>query len=196
MNRSSAFLLFLLLFTGCASSLKTAGPSSTLRYVSFDAPDFILESSTDLFSDQTLKVQLDQQYVSKLGDRLLQQVIIGYGDQTEAFRYTNQKEFDVQFIIRKVKVSRGLFTLNFPHPGPIYKVKMYVELIENGQLAQSVILKQRVNMSEINFPKERFKWMTPDERALSEYQQQTFRVAIRKLYQQLYLTYFDISLQL
>lgn len=197
MNRLSVLFLILLLLSGCASSLKTADPAPSLRYVSFQAPEFMIHSSTGLFSEETIQRQLNDEFVTTLGDRLLKQVLIGYGEQTEAFRYTSSDgDDDVQFIIRKVDVSRAYFTINLPHPGPVYKVRMHVDLVENGIISQSVIIRQRANMSEINFPKERFKWLTPEEKANTLYQEQTFRVAVRKLYQQLYFTYFDISLQL
>jgi hypothetical protein len=190
------FLFLPLALLSCSASLKTAQPAPNLRYVSFHAPEFKLHSSTSLFSEHTRTKQISEQYVTRLGDQLLQQVLVGYSDQTEAFRYADTGSEHVRFDITKVVVSRGYFTTNIPHPGPIYKVKMYVDLIENGLPAQSVVLKQRVNMSEINFPEERFKWMTPEEKDDSTYQEKTFRVAVRKLYQQLYFTYFDISLQL
>jgi hypothetical protein len=190
------FLSLLLVATGCSAGVKMSESSELNGKVGFEAPDFTLSKTTGVFSQESLDGHIQDEYVERTGDLLLQQVLIGYSDQVSGFEYYPVDEAGVVFRINEVVVKRAYLTLNLPHPGPIYKVILYADIIENGELTQSVKLKQRINMAELNFPEESFKWMNSEEKSNPEYQRKTFRAAVRQLYQQLYFSYFNISLQL
>ena len=190
------FILLLFLMGGCSSTATITRTEEIQHYAAFEAPDFELISKTDVFSNSTVVRLGDEHYVEETGDKLLRQIIPAYADQVGGIEYADPEIADVIFRIKSVTVKRTYFTLNFPHPGPIYKVTMAAEIEENDGRIQAIKLTRKANMSEINYPNERFKTLNAEEKNDFDNQFKTINAALRQLYQQLYFQYFDISLQL
>lgn len=195
MKYQYALIIFLIL-SGCASSSKVTSPQVQPSSAGFEQQQVELLTETEDFSEQTIKVLQDQRVVEQMGDQLLKQFIPAYANQLQGLEYSEENEADVVFKVTKIVVNTSSFTLNFPHPGPIYKVTMFAEIHENDGGTQMVELQEKANMSEINYPNERFKRLTKEEKNELENQQKTLNEALRRLYQKLYFQYFDISLQL
>lgn len=189
-------LIVFLILSGCASSSKIKSPQVQPSTAGFEQQQVELLTETEDFGEQTIKVLQDQRVVEQMGDQLLKQFIPAYANQLQGLEYTEANEADVIFKVTKIVVNTSSFTLNFPHPGPIYKVTMFAEIHENDGEIQMVELQEKANMSEINYPNERFKRLTTEEKNELENQQKTLNEALRRLYQKLYFQYFDISLQL
>lgn len=186
-------VLFLSSF-GCKNSFTITEIEGVERTVGFSDSSFKLESKTQWFDKDLADSYRRDSYVQNVGEKILKDVLVGYENQLPKLRFSNNGEENIQFVLRSVTVKRGIFTFNLTHPGPLYKVIMKVDIIEGGTVVDFVELKTLANMSDINFKDENTKWMSNEEKANQEYQKETFRVAIRKLYQELYFNYFKISL--
>ena len=194
--RTVYLLIFLGVMSACSSTGQISKPEDIPRFAAFEASGFTLTSKKDVLSISTITQLSTEKWVQNTGDKLLAQIIIAYSDQLNELEYAHPAEADVIFKIKSVEVKRSYLTLNFPHPGPIYKVTMRAEIEEKGGRVQTVKLVKKANMSEINFPEVRYKRMSAEEKNNFKNQYKTLNAAIRQLYQQLYFQYFDISLQL
>lgn len=164
--------------------------------VSFGVENLELISNTPWFSDDTVSEIQRTEFVLNQGDQLLSDVLFGYASQLQGIEQTASEDADLLFVIKKIEVERGLFIFNFPNPGPLYRMKMLVEVRNSAGEKELVKLKTLVNMSIVNFSHLSFKWLSLDEMKNSEYQLATFEAGLRKMYQDLYFNYFDISLRL
>lgn len=178
----------------CSSSFKTIDYESVQRTVSYAATDFEIVDKSNWFNDSLGDSLFNANYVQNTGNDILNIVVSSYENQLPDLEFVMNEDSDIEFRIQSVEVKRGLFTFNFAHPGPLYRMKMKGEIVEHGVVVDTFVLKELVNMAEINFGDESTKWMSKEEKGNKEYQLKTFRVGLRKLYQQLYFNYFDIKL--
>ncbi len=194
--RSLYLLLLVLVVANCSSTEKVSPVSVTPKSISIEKSEIKLSTKTSAFGDDAIKILNAKDSIFNSGDLILQQVLNGYPSYVDGMTYSGYEEADIIFRIREVQVKRSYFTLNLPKPGPIYKVVMHVEIIEHGRKIDDLKYAVIANMAEINFKEKPFKWLSRAEVRNPEYQVSTFEVAIRKLYQNLYFDYFDISLLL
>jgi len=188
--------ILLIFFIGCTSTKELTRSGNFYGNVNFGVEDLELSSSTPWFSDDTIFEIDSTDYVMDQGNQLLTDVLYGYASQLQGIEKTSSEEADLLFVIKKIEVERGLFTFNFPNPGPLYRMKMLVEIRNSAGGKEIVKLKTLVNMSIVNFSHLSFKWLSLDEMKNPEYQLATFEAGLRKMYQDLYFNYFDISLRL
>ena len=192
------FILALLVGSvmGCSSLSNVNEFDDSSLKVSLEASDLIIISSTSWFGTETKELIEQDNRVETSGIYLLKQVVKGYSNQVGDVEVLNSvSESEVSFKIKEIKVRQSFISLNFPKPGPIYKIIMKADIVEQGRVTDSVTLKTKANMAELNFEHLSFKWMNESEKSNSEYQLITFDEGLRKLYQKLFFNYFDISLR-
>lgn len=187
--------ILLIFFIGCTSTKELSRSGDFTGNVHFGVDNVELTSSTPWFSNKTINELDSANYILNHGNKLLDDVLYGYSSQLQGIEKSSASDADLLFIIKKVEVKRGYFTLNFPNPGPLYRLKMHVE-VSNAGYKKVVVLKTIVNMSIVNFSHLNFKWLNVSEKENSEHQISTFEAGLRKMYQDLYFNYFDISLRL
>lgn len=185
---------FLILFISCSSASRLTSERDFTGNVDLSTDSLLVTSNTPWFSSETISEIEEENLVAGTGDYLFTEILNGYANQMFGVEQSSAEKADISFSIKKIVVKRGYFTLNFPNPGPIYKMAMEVDIYNGSTLIKSATFKTRVNMSVINFGHLPFKWMSPTETGNTEYQLETFEAGLRKLYQKLYFEYFEISL--
>lgn len=192
--KNTLLIWALILFTGCNSLSKLSNDRDFDGNVHLSTDSLILQNGTPWFSTETISEIEEENFIEGTGNFLFTEVLNGYATQMFGVEQSSAEEADISFIIKKLEVKKGYFTINFPNPGPIYKMVMVVDIYNGSALVDQVKFKTRVNMSVINFSHLPFKWMSPSEIGNKEYQLATFEAGLRKLYQKLYFEYFEISL--
>lgn len=161
------------------------------------ASDIYLGEPSKWFTQEAQENILGLNLPDEIGKRILDQVITGYKNQTSNLEQSeNTESSDIIFEVKEITVKRGRFTFNFLKPGPVYVMKLKADIIVDGAIISSETKKTVVNMASVIFPEEPIKFMKPSEKRITEYQVETFRTGLRKLYQSLYFDAFDISLSL
>lgn len=192
--RKKFLVSLLILFVSCSISSRITSERDFTGNVNLNTDSLLVASNTPWFSGETISEIEQENLVAGTGDYLFSEMLIGYANQMFGVEQSSSENADISFMIRKVEVKRGYFTINFPNPGPIYKMAMEVDIYNGSRFIESATFKTRVNMSVINFGHLPFKWMSPTEMENTEYQLETFEAGLRKLYQKLYFEYFEISL--
>jgi hypothetical protein len=189
--------LCLFVLTDCSSTASVVSNNTNARTVSVNASEADLGDPSKWFADDTQENILEFNLPDEIGKRILGQVITGYKNQTGDLKQAESTESpDIIFDIKEITVKRGKFTFNFLKPGPVYVMKLKADIVIDGQIVSSEAKKAVVNMASVIFPKDPIKFMKPSEKRITEYQVETFRTGLRKLYQSLYFDAFDISLRL
>ncbi|OAN63988.1 hypothetical protein A8B79_14470 [Balneola sp. EhC07] len=187
----------LLVLVGCSSTVSVVSKDASVRTVSLTASEVELGNTSKWFSEDAQENILELNLPDEIGKRILSQVITGYKNQTGDLESAESTESsDIIFDIKEIRVRRGRFTFNFLKPGPVYVMKMKADVIINGEIVSSETKKTVVNMASVIFPEDPIKFMKPSEKRITEYQVETFRTGLRKMYQSLYFDAFDISLSL
>lgn len=187
----------LLVLAGCSSTVSVVSKDASVRTVSLTASEVELGNTSKWFSEDAQENILELNLPDEIGKRILSQVITGYKNQTGDLESAESTESsDIIFDIKEIRVRRGRFTFNFLKPGPVYVMKMKADVIINGEIVSSETKKAVVNMASVIFPEDPIKFMKPSEKRITEYQVETFRTGLRKMYQSLYFDAFDISLSL
>lgn len=187
----------LLVLAGCSSTVSVVSKDGSDRTVYLNASEAELGNTSKWFAEDTQEIIMELNLPGEIGKRILDQVITGYKNQTGDLGSAESTESsDIIFDIKEITVKRGWFTFNFLKPGPVYVMKMKADIIINGEIVSSETKKTVVNMASVIFPEDPIKFMKPSEKRITEYQVETFRTGLRKLYQSLYFDAFDISLSL
>ncbi len=189
--------ILLLFIIGCGSSSTILESGEKTQKVYLDASEVRIESNNRWFSEESLTAVDVNKTIEKSGQELLELVVTGYSDQVGNFEVVNSPDnADVVFKIEEIIVGQRTFTMNFVKPGPIYLMKIKAIVESEGFENYSLSKKSLVNMAEVSYPDEGFKWMNNDEKSDTQNQLNTFNSGLRKLYQNLFFEAFDISLQL
>ena len=189
--------IFLIVVAGCSSSTFVVSEYNNTRTVFSTASDIYLGEPSKWFTQEAQENILGLNLPDEIGKRILDQVITGYKNQTSNLEQSeNTESSDIIFEVKEITVKRGRFTFNFLKPGPVYVMKLKADIIVDGAIISSETKKTVVNMASVIFPEEPIKFMKPSEKRITEYQVETFRTGLRKLYQSLYFDAFDISLSL
>lgn len=187
----------LLVLVGCSSTVSVVSKDASSQTVYLNASEAELGNTSKWFSEDAQENILELNLPDEIGKRILSQVITGYKNQTGDLESAESTESsDIIFDIKEITVKRGWFTFNFLKPGPVYVMKMKADIIINGEIVSSETKKAVVNMASVIFPEDPIKFMKPSEKRITEYQVETFRTGLRKMYQSLYFDAFDISLSL
>ncbi|HCD52435.1 MAG TPA: hypothetical protein DEQ34_08310 [Balneolaceae bacterium] len=196
MKRFLFGLFLVMLYSGCGTTFTM---TNEVRYgdeISFADNDPILISSNAWFSEELTEDYTNNKYVGKTGDKLLQQVLIGYADQLPGLKYDSPGNADIIFKVKKVTVDRFWLTADIMYSGLFYKIKMEADILLEGKVIHSVSLKERVNGALFLFEEDHAHYrMSREEKGNQEYQKQIFEHGLRQLFQQLYFEYLDIKLQ-
>ncbi len=189
--------LCLFVLTGCSSTASVVSNNTNARTVSLNASEADLGDPSKWFADDAQESIVELNLPDEIGKRILGQVITGYKNQTGDLKQVESTESpDIIFDIKEITVKRGKFTFNFLKPGPVYVMNLKADIVIDGQIVSSEVKKAVVNMASVIFPEDPIKFMKPSEKRITEYQVETFRSGLRKLYQSLYFDAFDISLRL
>lgn len=187
----------LLVLAGCSSTVSVVSKDGSDRTVYLTASEAELGNTSKWFAEDAQEIIMELNLPDEIGKRILGQVITGYKNQTGDLESAESTESsDIIFDIKEITVRRGRFTFNFLKPGPVYVMKMKADIIINGEIVSSETKKAVVNMASVIFPEDPIKFMKPSEKRITEYQVETFRTGLRKMYQSLYFDAFDISLSL
>lgn len=192
--KRSFLVSLLILFVSCSSSSRITTERDFAGNVDLNTDSLLVASNSPWFSGETISEIEQENLVAGTGDYLFSEMLNGYANQMFGVEQSSPENADISFMIRTITVNKGYFTINFPNPGPIYKMVMEVDIYNGSKLIKSATFRTRVNMSVINFGHLPFKWMSPTEMGNTEYQLETFEAGLRKLYQKLYFEYFEISL--
>lgn len=186
--------LFLL---SCSTSLSIRDDSDQEKTVSIDFSEFELGAISKWFSADTKSSIDSTELVKQIGEDILSQIVVGYKNQIGNYKYIENADVaDIVFKVKGVDVKRRRFTFNFLKPGPLYLMIIKTDILtaENGTKSSSK--KSQTNMANVVFPDDNVKWMSREEKSNTDNQIKTFRVGLRRLYQNLYFDAFDISLRL
>lgn len=187
--------LFIMIIQGCGSSyqLRDSGKASGLVILTADS--LVIQSETENLSPGGLAVIRSEKIVQTVGSELLEDILKAYRPTTDPYSIAeNEESADFILSLNRIDVDQRSFTLNIPHPGPVYKMKMTVDIIYNSNRVQRETYRCSANMSEVNFADENSHWMSSEEKANPSYQEETFREALRSCYQDLYFNLFDIRI--
>ncbi|MEQ9280304.1 MAG: hypothetical protein RLN83_12445 [Balneola sp.] len=189
--------LCLFVLNGCSSTGSVVSNNTNVGTVSVNASEAHLGDPSKWFADDAQESIVKLNLPDEIGKQVLGQVITGYKTQTGDLKQAKSTESpDIIFDIKEITVKRGRFTFNFLKPGPVYVMKLKADIVIDGQIVSSEAKKAVVNMASVIFPEDPIKFMKPSEKRITEYQVETFRTGLRKLYQSLYFDAFDISLRL
>ena len=189
--------LCLFVLNGCSSTGSVVSNNTNVGTVSVNASEAHLGDPSKWFADDAQESIVKLNLPDEIGKQVLGQVITGYKTQTGDLKQAKSTESpDIIFDIKEITVKRGRFTFNFLKPGPVYVMKLKADIVIDGQIVSSEAKKAVVNMASVIFPEDPIKFMKPSEKRITEYQVETFRSGLRKLYQSLYFDAFDISLRL
>lgn len=158
--------------------------------------DFDLVVNTPWFNNDLADELTETSYVEEMGNDILDKILTSYPNQVFGVEKVPLEESNVRFELKKLTIKRAYISINFPNPGPIYRVLLDVDIYEKGVLLKSKTLRSRVNMSEVNFGHMPFKWLNEKERKDPEHQLATLEAGLRNIYQKLYFNYFNISLSI
>jgi len=161
-----------------------------------DFSDFEFNSNNEWFSNETKTNILSLNMIEEEGETILREIVAGYENQIGNYKFVNNNQADIIFRVKRIDVKRRRFTFNFLKPGPIYFMIIETEIIEAGNVSIINRKKSLTNMAVVAFPDDNIKWMSQEEKGYTENQLKTFRVGLRKLYQNIYFDAFDISLRL
>ncbi|MFY0697796.1 MAG: hypothetical protein JXR11_08080 [Balneola sp.] len=187
----------LLVLAGCSSTVSVVSKDASSQTVYLNASEAELGNTSKWFAEDAQEIIMELNLPDEIGKRILSQVITGYKNQTGDLESAESTESsDIIFDIKEITVRRGRFTFNFLKPGPVYVMKIKADIIINGEIVSSETKKTVVNMASVIFPEDPIKFMKPSEKRITEYQVETFRTGLRKMYQSLYFDAFDISLSL
>lgn len=184
-----------LVLIGCSSSNHFMKSDSGLKKVALFAEDIVITDSR-YFSEEAVNMIYEDNLAHELGNDLLQSIFKGFYNQMEGIEIvTDTTNADVIIEAKAVRTKHKRLTLNLPKPGPILKIEVDVEFRDGNQRTEKSY-STKINMAEVNFPESNVKWMSKVEKENPELQKITFERGLRKLYQDMYFNYFDISLRL
>ncbi len=184
-----------ILFT--AISCRSTSPFITYSGdVSIQGTNATLSSSSNFFSVESVNKADSIEMIDERADHYLNLILEGYYQQTGHFNFTNDKNAPMYFDVQHVSVKTGYFSFNLVDPGPIYKMRMEVDIYSNGELLGTETYKTRVNMAQVINPEKMWNWLTLEEKNDSENQLTTFDIGLRSLYRNLFFKHLDISLSL
>jgi hypothetical protein len=189
---------FILLLIISLTALSCRSTSPFIGYsgnISISAQSVIINSTNQYFNDVSIGVVLNSDYVGERGDFYLNKVLDGYYPQTSGVNFSNDDEASLSFRVKKVQVRNG-FTMNFVDPGPIYQLKMEVDIFENGEFVTNETYRSIVNMARVVKGHRVWNWLKDEDKENIENQIDTFGIGLRGLYRNLYFRHLDISLTL
>ncbi|MBO6523824.1 MAG: hypothetical protein JJ971_08370 [Balneolaceae bacterium] len=185
-----------LAFSSCKTSGSARADFYETKRVSIMNQDFDLVVNTPWFNNDLADELTETSYVEEMGNDILDKILTSYPNQVFGVEKVPLEESNVRFELKKLTIKRAYISINFPNPGPIYRVLLDVDIYEKGVLLKSKTLRSRVNMSEVNFGHMPFKWLNEKERKDPEHQLATLEAGLRNIYQKLYFNYFNISLSI
>jgi hypothetical protein len=189
--RYALFVLVAFLM-GCASSSRLVNEEGMLN-LSATEVDYV--SKSDFFGQPAIERISQDNYLQQRGDYYLDLILNGYYNQVQSISVTENENEGISLRIKNVSVKHGA-TLNFIDPGPIYVMRMQVEVFRNGNYLKTEYYKTRVNMAEVIHPEKKLNWLTTEEKKDSQNQLETFEVGLRKLYRDIFFKHLQISLRL
>lgn len=189
-------IVVLLAFSSCKTSESAQAYSYETKRVSIINQDFDLVVKTPWFNNDLADELAKTSYVGEMGNDILDKILTSYPNQVFGVEKVPIDESNIRFELKKLTIKRAYISINFPNPGPIYRVFLDVDIYEKGVLFKSETIRSRVNMSEVNFGHKPFKWLDETERKNPEYQLATLEAGLRNIFQKLYFNYFNISLSI
>lgn len=197
-KRTGIFLvtvLFIIISQGCGSSYTLKDSGKVPATVFLETDSVLIQSETENLSEEGIKGIRENAIVENAGSGLLKDILKAYKPSTDPYSVAKSSaSADFVIVLNRILVDQQKFTLNVPHPGPVYKVDMTVDIQHRGETVQRENFRCSANMSEVNFPDESFHWMSSEEKADPALQEETFRNALRSCYQELYFNLFDIRI--
>ena len=153
-----------------------------------------VEANTPHFSAEA-KEALISHAADSVGNYVLEKMIAGFKNgPTQYIRYVEDASAsDMTFNISKIQINRGWFTLDFTHPGPLYRIEVTVDVLVKGQKRSSIRAKALKNMSKVHDRSKPFVWLDDEQKADSDLHIATANTALRDAMGKLVAELFDIQ---
>lgn len=180
----------LILISGCSGFKNGLQPGIDQKKVFLTTEDYDFENHTKYFSkssEQKVNETLAVDSVSKL---ILNQLIISYPKLTKFEVSDDSASADLVVSVSKIRLRRRIYSINFLHIGPLYDIKMEVDIREKDGRFYTYTARSIANMAWENFSHKIAYWMNHDEKRNTEYQYHNYIVALRRAYYNLYIHLF------
>jgi hypothetical protein len=181
-------------FLLCSLSCATTSPFSSYSGEVSVSAAYSIEGDDVVFHQETIQKVQENDIIESKGEFYLDRIVFGYGNQLPGIVYSEESISGLHFILRNVDVKKG-YTFNLIDPGPIVKIKMEFDVLENGSVILTESYKTRVNMARIINEGKFWNWLDNEEISNTDNQIKTFERGLRNIYRGLYFKHLDISLE-
>jgi hypothetical protein len=122
----------------CQSSSLVVEEGESKQTIAFFESETVLSSNSRWFNEDAKSRIKEIDLINEEGEELLSKVILGYRNQVPNLEYVESGSADYMVRVNEITVKRGWVTLNFLKPGPIYKMKIKAEILQNGDVVSSI----------------------------------------------------------
>ncbi|MEQ8523580.1 hypothetical protein [Gracilimonas sp.] len=183
-------IVIFLLVSGCSGFKNGLKPDIDQKKVFLTTQGYNFENQTGFFSEvseQKVNETLAVDSVSKL---ILNQLIISYPKLTRYEITDDSASADLIVTVSKIRLRRRIYSINFLHIGPLYDMKIEVNIREKDGRLYTYTARSIANMAWENFSHKVAYWMNREEKRNTEYQYHNYIVALRRAYYNLYIHLF------
>ncbi|GEM_PF-5607073 len=180
--RISLWIIWFLLLAGCGSTSDSLDLRRNLNHKTIalkaDTVEFVVDTP---HLDQQSVTRLKNGMVDSLSKNILQDMIIGFElERKRGIEYVSDySQADLQLELDSIWVSRGRFTLDFTHPGPIFTIQLQMRGFDNQNFVYLKRFKGNANLSQVVGKERSFYWPNQKDKANSDNQIQTVLSGLR-----------------
>lgn len=187
------FLILLVassLLTGCSGFKNGLRPEIHQKKVFLTTKGYDFENRTNAFSEVTEQKANEEFAVDSTAKFVLNKLIISYPEFTTYAITGDSTSADLIVSVTEIRLRKRIYSLNFLHIGPLYDVKMKVDIHEKNGRSYTYTARSIANMAWENFDHKIAYWMNDEEKRNTEYQYHNYIVALRRAYYNLYINLF------
>lgn len=189
--REITILIVTLLFvSGCSGFKNGLRPEIDQKKVFLTTQGYDFENHTKYFSESSEQRVNETLAVDSVSKLILNQLIISYPGLTKYEITDDSVSADLIVSVSKIRLRRRIYSINFLHIGPLYDMKMKVDIQEKGGRLYTYTARSIANMAWENFSHKVAYWMSREEKRNTEYQYHNYIVALRRAYYNLYIHLF------
>ncbi|MCP9292353.1 hypothetical protein [Gracilimonas sediminicola] len=183
-------ILGLLIITGCSGFRNGLKPEIEQKKVFLTTEYYEFENRTKFFSEPT-KAKIDESSaVDSVASLILEQLMHSYPQFTHFSITGDSTSADLIVSVSNIRLRRRIYSINFLHIGPLYDVKMEVQIRQKKGGQFKYTARSIANMAWENFDHRIAYWMTPQEKRNTEYQHHNYIIALKRAFYNLYIHLF------
>lgn len=183
-------IMILILASGCSGFKNGLQPEIDQKKVFLTTKDYEFENRTKFFSASSKQRVNETLAVDSVSKLILNQLIISYPKLTKYEITDDSTSADLIVAVSKIRLRRRIYSINFLHIGPLYDMKMEVDIRERNGQSYTYIARSIANMAWENFDHKIAYWMNDEEKRNTKYQYHNYIVALRRAYYNLYINLF------